>query len=144
MRPRQFIHIEICRNNTKGNGQVERLNKTRLVALLPSVPEEELWDEQVRSVQFASNNVENKSTGKTPSQLLFRCAPRNGSGMLLIYEIKQISEIIENLVTLRENAFKQNHHFDKKIKKSKQYKGDLIVIIKQVPSTGTSRKLAPI
>lgn len=43
----------------RANGQVERLNSVILRALLPSTPEEELWDEQVRNVQFAINNVAN-------------------------------------------------------------------------------------
>lgn len=137
----------------RANGQVERLNRTILAALLPSVPEEELWDEHVRSVQFAINNVENKSTGKTPSQLLLGYIPRNSSDALLIDEVRPIPDIIENLVSIREEAAnkiqsaqtKQKQHFDKRRKKPREYKeGDLVVIIKQVPSTGTSRKLAPI
>lgn len=96
--------------------------------------EEELWDDQVRSVQFAINNVVKKSTGKTPSQLLFGITPRNGSDALLRDEIMDIPDILEKLVTARHRRCKKPHSYKE---------GDLVVIMKQTPSTGTTRKLAP-
>ena len=134
----------------RANGQVERLNRTVLSALLPSILEEELWDEQVRSVQFAINNVINKSTGKTASQLMFGFTPRNSSDDLLKDEVSKIPSILEDLLDARRDAaqkikiaqVKQKTYFDKKRKTPRKYKvGDLVVIIKQVLSTGTSRKL---
>lgn len=44
------------------NGQVEKLNRTILSALMTITLEEEMWDEKVLEVQFAINNVINKST----------------------------------------------------------------------------------
>lgn len=134
----------------RANGQVERLNRTILAALLPSVPEEELWDEQVRDIQFALNNVVNKSTGKTPSQLMFGYTPRNSTDSLLLDEVKEIPAIIEDLVSARLEAAekirtsqrKQKQYYDRKRKEPRKYKeGDLVLVQKQVPSTGTSRKL---
>lgn len=136
----------------RANGQVERLNRTILSALLPSVPEEELWDNQVRAVQFSINNVVNKTTGKTPSQLMFGFSPRGGTDVLLVDEIEQTSKMMDDLLKIRQDAankmeqaqIKQKDYFDKKRKKPHVYKeGDLVLIMKQAQSTGTSRKLAP-
>lgn len=146
-------HIMNAVATPRANGQVERLNHTVLAALLPSVLEEELWDEQVRKVQFAINNVVNKSTGKTPSQLMFGFTPRNGSDAPLRDEVQQIPTLLENIIAAREDASdkiqlaqtKQKKYFDKKRKKPRIYKeGELVAIIKQTPSTGTSKKLAPL
>lgn len=145
-------HVVNAVATPRANGQVERLNSTILAALLPSILEEELWDEQVRSVQFAINNVVNKSTGKTPSQLMFGFTPRNGSDALLRDEVTEIPDMLETLLAARQEAaerintvqLKQKQYFDKKRKKPHSYKeGDLVVIMKQTPSTGASRKLAP-
>lgn len=134
----------------RANGQVERLNRTILGALLSSTLKEERWDENVRNVQFGVNNVRNKSTGKTPSQLLLGFTPRGGSDSLLTDEIKQIPKVLDNLLEIRRQAAenilaaqqKQKFAYDKKRKSPKKYKvGDLVLILKNHSSTGTSRKL---
>lgn len=136
----------------RANGQVERLNNTLLAALLPSVPEEDRWVEQLRQVQFSINNVVNKSTGKTPSQLMFGFIPRGGTDVVLRDEVQQIPKLIEDLILTRQEAAekvkvaqaKQKKYYDKKRKRPRIYKeGDIVVIIKQHASTGISRKLAP-
>lgn len=146
-------HVRNAVATPRANGQVERLNNTILSALLPSVLEEELWDENVRSVQFAINNVVNKSTGKTPSQLMLGFTPRMGSDILLKDEIQKLPEMFNDLTQIREQAAekivsaqeKQKKYFDKKRKQPRVYKeGDLVVLMKQAPATGASRKLASI
>lgn len=145
-------HIVNAVATPRANGQVERLNRTILSALLPSVTDEDKWDESVRLIQFSINNVPSKSTGKTPSELMFGFIPRGGNDALLKDEIQQLPTLFQDLVTTRENAskmiiasqLKQKQYYDKKRKQPKTYKeGDLVVIMKQPLTTGTSRKLAP-
>ncbi|KAH0808426.1 hypothetical protein GEV33_014365 [Tenebrio molitor] len=100
-------HVTNAVASPRANGQVERLNRTILSALLTSVLEEERWDEQLRSVQFAINNVVNKSTGKTASQLLFGFTPQSGTDVVLRDEVSQIPSVIEDLLTARQDAAKQ-------------------------------------
>ncbi|CAH2015134.1 unnamed protein product [Acanthoscelides obtectus] len=85
----------------RANGQVERLNRTLLNALLTSTVEEDLWDRELPNVRFAINNAPNKSTGKTPSQLLFGYGPRKGVDMVLKVEVSQVHILLEDLVATR-------------------------------------------
>lgn len=145
-------HILNAVATPRANGQVERLNRSILSALMTTTLEEDRWDQNIREVQFALNNIENKSTGKTPSQLLFGTIPRSGSDMILIDEIKQTADTITDIQEERNKAaeqiikaqVQQKKYYDKKRKKPKIYKeGDIVVIEKQETSQGTSRKLVP-
>lgn len=154
---------EFCDRNTirhvlnavatpRANGQVERLNRTILGALLASTPEERKWDETVTDVQFAINNVPCKTTGKTPSELLYGYRPRSGSDAALIDEVSKSAALVVDIVQLREEAsqktaeaqLKAKAIYDRKRKKPRSYKiGDLVAIEKFEPNPGASRKLMP-
>ncbi len=69
------------------NGQVKRLNRSILGAILTSTSEETHWDCNIRTVLFAINNLPNKSTGRTPIELLFGYTPRGGTVILLKDEV---------------------------------------------------------
>lgn len=136
----------------RANGQVERLNRTILGALMTCTLEQDLWDDHIRQVQFAINNTVSKSTGKTPSQLLLGYSPRGGTDTVLRDEISQIPSIIEDLIEVRRLASenvdkvqeKQKAHFDKRRKPARQYReGDLVVVEKSSAVPGTSHKLTP-
>lgn len=134
----------------RANGQVERLNRSILSALMTTTLEEDLWDQKVRQVQLALNNTVNKSTGKTPSQLMFGSEPRTGTDAILIDEVATTFELIENIIEERQKAAErikvaqsqQKQYFDKKRKKPRVYKeGDLVLIEKQETAADGSRKL---
>ena len=66
-------------------------------------------------------------------------------------EVQEIPLLLEDIIETRQKAaekikaaqLKQKYYFDKKRKRPRNYKeGDLVVIMKQTQSTGTSRKLA--
>lgn len=143
-------HVKNAVATPRANGQVERLNRSIVAALMTSILEEELWDQHVRDVQFAINNVPNKSTNKTPSELLYGYKPRGGGDTLLSDEIKTTSDLIIDLTAERERASQQikksqdmqKKQFDKKRKKARRYKeGDIVVIVKNEPASNVSRKL---
>lgn len=136
----------------RANGQVERLNRTILGALLASNNEERKWDETVIDVQFAINNVPSKTTGKTPSELLYGYHPRSGLDAALIDEVSTSAALVEDILQTREEANrnimeaqkKSKEAYDKKRKKPRVYKvGDLVGIEKFEPNPGNSRKLMP-
>lgn len=143
-------HVKNAVATPRANGQVERLNRSILNVLLTSTLEEELWDENVKKVQFAINNLQNKTTGKTPSELLFGYKPRGGGDMLLRDEVELTSRVLANVLEEREKVAervleqqeKQKRQFDRRRKKPRQYKvGDIIVLEKFEPAASTSRKL---
>lgn len=143
-------HIKNAVATPRANGQVERLNRSIMSVLLTTTLEEERWDENVKEVQYAINNTINKTTGKTPSELLFGYKPRGSSDVLLMDEIAQTTGVIENLLEERTKAAsrieeqqkEQKRQYDRKRRESRKYKeGDLIVLEKYEPAPSTSRKL---
>jgi len=82
-------HVQITTGTPRGNGQVERINRT-LIALLTklSAPQPSQWHKFVTRAQQYLNHVPIKSTGIAPFNLLF------GTRMRL-QEDPQIKEILE-------------------------------------------------
>lgn len=143
-------HVMNAVATPRANGQVERLNRVILGALKTGIDAEDRWDERVRDVQFAINNVVSKSTGKTPSQLFFGMRPRYGRDAHLIDEVSTVPRIIDDLLTVRrlsaeKNAREQERRkrdFDKRRKPPHMYKeGDLALVEQKPVATGVSRKL---
>lgn len=143
-------HIRNAVATPRANGQVERLNRSILNSLMATNLEEELWDEDIRKVQFALNNVPNKTTGKTPSELMFGYKPRGSSDVLLSDEVSCAKQILEDLMEERERISTriveqqkiQKQQFDRKRKRAREYKeGDIVLLEKFEPATNTSRKL---
>ena len=102
-------HITIVTGIPRGNGQIERVNRT-LIPLLTklSIPHPAQWHKFVARAQQYLNHIPNRSTGMTPFYILF------GTRMRL-KEDPQIKEILEAETTtifdekrnqLREEAHK--------------------------------------
>ncbi|XP_037295316.1 uncharacterized protein LOC119189518 [Manduca sexta] len=122
-----------------------------------SVHKLNLWDDHIGDIQLGINTTVNKSTGKSPSELLFGFKLINASENLLIDVIAETSNRLDgnNLVQLRSNVRerieKQQEYtkkqFDKHRKTPTKYnEGDLIRIEKTVidkDHVGKSKKLIP-
>lgn len=143
-------HVRTAVATPRANGQVERLNRTIKSALLAATSDENRWDDHIRQIQISINTTVSKTTGKTPTELLYGYKPRSGEDMPLLDEIAQIPAMLEDLPTLRREVSekiakeqaRQKVHYDNRRKKPRQYKeGDLVVIEKQETAEGTSRKL---
>jgi len=133
-------HLLITTGIPRGNGQVERINRT-LIPLLTklSTPKPEEWFKFLDIAQKYLNATFSRSTSRTPYQLMF------GTHMRL-KEDPQVREIIENEWTrmyeeerddIRQQAKakiaeiqRENiKNYNKKRKKAQQYKtGDLVAI----------------
>jgi transposase InsO family protein len=82
--------IKVNYNTTatpRANGQAERYNRTILNALSSSTDDERKWDEAVRHVQWGLNTSLNKTTGKTPYELLLGYRPRQANDSFLSAEV---------------------------------------------------------
>ncbi|KAJ8913160.1 hypothetical protein NQ315_006078, partial [Exocentrus adspersus] len=60
----------------KANGQVERMNRSVLSALMASTDDERRWDEAVSGVRWGLNSTINSTTGKSSQELFFGYRPR--------------------------------------------------------------------
>lgn len=146
-------HIKIATGSPQSNGQVERINRS----LTPMLAKEsELdpgdWTKHLSKVEFALNNYENKSTGFTPSTLLFGIRQRGD-----IHD--NICEYLQNhvfekdsrdLKTIRKEAHEKTVrsqeankvYFDKHHKKPYPYKiGDYVLIKNVINTPGVNKKL---
>lgn len=106
-----------------------QLNRTILSALRTTADNEKRWDEHLETIQFAINNIENKTIGKTPSQLLFGYNPR-GADVLLKDDVVVVPKVIDN--PLEERASAADGIMKSQFKQKQQLRQNL--------AAGTSRK----
>lgn len=134
----------------RANGQIERFNRviTPMIAKLCDEPHK--WDRVLSQVEYAINNTICRSTGETPSKLLF--------GVEQLGEINDKLKLVldantnRDLVSIRESASekiqksqKENeHYYNQKHKEAKHYKkGDYVMIRNVDTSVGSNKKLIP-
>jgi hypothetical protein len=71
----------------RANGQAERYNRTILNALSASTDDERKWVETRKNIQWGLNASLNKTTGKTPYELLLGYRPRRANDSFLSTEV---------------------------------------------------------
>ncbi|XP_053968882.1 uncharacterized protein K02A2.6-like [Anastrepha ludens] len=146
-------HILNAIRTPRANGHAERANRTIMSMLLPSTSENKCWDEEVRAIQWTLNSTKNKTTGRSPQELLFNFKPRDILQNKLILALHK-DEIITNEElqdVQREAAERANQQrrkakirFDEKHGRPIRYTvGDLVLTENEPVSTGSSRKLEP-
>ena len=137
------------------NGQIEIVNKT-LGPLLGKFSEHyngKRWPDVLSEIEFAFNNTVHKTTGETPSRILFGI-DQNGKVNDYIKEFVEssINEDTRDLKTIREKAKEKTEksqgfykkHADKKCKEAHSYELGDYVMKKNFDSTvGYSSKLKP-
>jgi hypothetical protein len=100
-RAHQIDHVEVAVATPRANGQVERLNHSVLSALATTSKSEDTWDTVVNNVQFAINNTVNKTTNRTPSELLMGYKPNPSE---LFKAIPDLNDVIRDLEALRKET----------------------------------------
>ncbi|XP_059055505.1 uncharacterized protein LOC131849440 [Achroia grisella] len=148
-------HILNAVSTPRANGQVERFNRSILEALSTKCSDknDKHWDEYIYSIQLGLNTTVHKTTGKSPSELLFGFKINSGSENILSDVIIETinKKSAEDLEDIRSDASKnienqqrkEKEKFDSKRKASTVYSvGDLVSIRRDVPSDGQSMKLA--
>lgn len=141
----------------RANGQVERFNRTISDALCTKCHDknDNTWDTYVGDIQLGLNTTINKSTGKSPSELLFGCRLVSPTENVLSDILTETTERVsgDELIQLRSSAsdrINKNQEaakmqFDKRRKKATSYKvGDLVRIERNINDKehiGKSKKL---
>lgn len=133
----------------QANGQVERVNRILTFMIAKDSPSSD-WSKHLFKVEYALNNTENRSTGFTPSILLFGI---NQKGLVcdkVKKYLENINFINRELIALREKAAENieklqkynKNHFDSLHKAPKIYKkGDFVMIKNVVTTPGINKKL---
>lgn len=137
--------------HAQANGQVERVHRTILPMIRIAVenPEFRDWDKDMKKIERDLNTTVNKTTNKTPFELLYGYTPRFNEGKLrgLINDCDYTppNELQEQALTDIQNEQRRYKAiYDRKKYTNVHYdKGD-IVYMKTVPKqTGESTKLQP-
>lgn len=151
-------HILNATATPRANGQVERVHRslTPMLAKLVDKNRNVQWIDVLEQVEYAFNNTINRSTGDTPSRLLYGVDQK---GLIQDNLAKFLNENIElnshdlSLDERRENAVKaiaknQNYneiYYNKKRKPPHVYKVNDLVVIQNVDTTvGVNKKLIPL
>ncbi|CAK1578755.1 unnamed protein product [Parnassius mnemosyne] len=136
------------------NGQVERYNRTILNSLTAQNLncEEKEWDNTIGRVQWGLNNTYQKTTGRTPAEIMFGIginSEANPKFNIVCQETREIND----LATIRKNVKdsidtqqeKQKLRFNRGRRPAKVYaEGELVKITKiAFTNEGKSRKLLP-
>lgn len=97
------LHIKHILNavaTPRANGQVERYNRTISDALSTKChgQTENSWNEYIGDIQLGINSTVNKTTGNTPSQLLFGCKLVSASENMLGDIITETSQLVKAMI----------------------------------------------
>lgn len=144
-------HVLNSSRHPQANGLVERINSVIIPMLqcTTGTVDETEWDKYVRKIEFDINTSVNKSTGKTPFELLYGYIPRReGRTRWLTVDTESYrlpEELREELRThIEEAQRKYKGIYDKHGFRSINYNIGDIVYMKTAPkATGTSTKLQP-
>lgn len=145
-------HVLIATGTPRANGQVERLNRvlTPILAKLSDSPNK--WDKVIGQAEFAINNTVCRSTGNTPSKLLFGLDQLGKVNDSLHLSLENQGENDRNLAGLREAASckiiesqtANKKAYDKSRKPATTYQvGDYIDIINVDTTACVNKKLIP-
>ncbi|CAG9089257.1 unnamed protein product [Plutella xylostella] len=141
-------------SSPRSNGQVERYNRSILDSLtaLNLNNDERVWDEKIGATQWGLNNTCQKTTGRTPAEVMFGTS-MNAELDPKLNEIRRNTREDNDVETIREevkdrieeNQVRQKKYYDQNRKPARTYKeGDLVKITKVAfNNDGKSRKLLP-
>jgi hypothetical protein len=149
-------HVLIATGSPQSNGQVERLNRVLIPLLAKIVNKEEgkHWYKLLQEVEYTINNSKNRSTGETPSRLLFGVDQRgqlndevkeflNKSVNIKPRDFTEIRDkAVENVTAAQEYNEK---YFNKRHKHPTNYKeGDYVMLRNFDSTSGVSKKMIPV
>lgn len=145
-------HVLIVTGTPRANGQVERFNRVISPMLAKECEKGDNWCDQLPKVEFSINNTRCRSTGYTPSMLLFGIDQIGevNDRIKLMLESELAKE--RNLPEVRMDAVRNINkvqaeneiNYNKKRKKPTVYKEGDYVMLKNVDATpNVNKKLIP-
>lgn len=149
----QYNGIHHTLNSTKhpqGNGMVERVNRTILSTITTSMKDNRHkdWDLRIKETERNLNNVVNKTTDKTPFEMLHGYSPRFNDGILRkVAELdaeewrdpKEIQD--ETYKEIEKKQLKMKESYDKKRCRTMTFDPGEIVVVRRPPKpTGEPTK----
>ena len=144
----EIDHILIAAHRAQGNGQAERVNRTLLPLLMTAERDEQPWDGELHRVEAQLNSAENKSTGKTPFEMIFGFTPVMGDRRLLratrrsetTREPREVQQEARAKMVQQQGEAKRR--YDARRYEGVKYSvGDVVVIKVPPTATGESTKL---
>lgn len=150
-----IVHIKIATLSPQSNGQVERINRVITPMLSKEADENSTgnWYLNLSKIEFALNNTINRSTGHSPSILLFGIRQRGEICDKIMENLNEMNNKLEiDLVKTREEASasiikNQNYnkdYYDMRHKRPNKYKvGDFVVVRNIVTTPGINKKFLP-
>lgn len=154
---RNIKHVLNAVATPRANGQVERYNRTLVESLTAKCvgSAENKWDDYLPDVQWGLNNTFNKGINRTPSEALFGIRPSGINDSRIMSELaddvsnssdsQNLSEIRDEINThIKEYQEAQKKAYDEKRCPAPKYNvGDLVRVERQIPASGSSKKLVP-
>lgn len=147
-------HVLVAVGTPRGNGQIERSNRTILTALRTIVDDaDKRWDEKVKFVQNAINTAPNSTTKVAPTTLVLSYKPKDvvqneiisvisAENATLLEPLEDIRNRVASIT--RENQAKQKKYYDERRRAAVSYEvDDLVLVVKDQYIAGGSRKLEP-
>jgi transposase InsO family protein len=144
--------VLIATGTPQSNGQIERINRSLTPMLAKLVETTDKWDRLLGEVEFAFNNSINRSTGVTPSHLLYGTNQIGGTNDNLRLFLEQQQNKKRDFEEIRQHAVDKVHevntynenYYNKHHKPPTQYKVGDYVMLKNVDTTaGVNKKLIP-
>ncbi|CAG9830104.1 unnamed protein product [Diabrotica balteata] len=97
-------HVLVATGVPRANGQIERFNRFIIPMIAKLTKGPECWDQVLNEVEFAVNNTVNRTTGQTPSKLLFGMNQVGNVKDNLKYFLSSINKDKSDINELRHNA----------------------------------------
>ena len=97
-------HVLITVGTPRANGLAERVTRTITPMLAKLMDTPEKWDRVLFEVEFVINNTMSRSTGKSPSELLFGVSQRDEINDQIRLKLEAIQYNKRDLVKMRDEA----------------------------------------
>lgn len=144
-------HIKVATASPQSNGQAERMNRI-ITPMLAKISENADWNKKLNQIEFNMNNTVCRSTGTSPSILLFGVDQRGEFCDKIAECLATKVEVSRDLVEIRNEASnnikseqnKNKVYFDSRHKQPSKYKvNDLVMVSNYDTTPGVNKKLLP-
>ncbi|CAG9133253.1 unnamed protein product [Plutella xylostella] len=151
---RGIKHVLNAVASPRANGQIERYNRTILDCLIAQNlrDNEKEWDNKIGKLQWGLNNTIQKTTGKTPAEIMFGTAMNSEVKPALnavVNDTHRVTDLTDLRTEVKEKIDEaqavQKERYDRNRHAARTYsKGDLVKITKVAfQGKGQSTKLMP-